>query len=231
MFEYKDLKKNSTAHKIYLSAKKLFFQNGIENTSVRSLALDAGVNLGSITYHFKEKKDITTRIYAQVCNEMENFFPVSGNGLLSLHDYFFFEMLHLKALIVSPAFHELCRCSIDQDEINRQYYEWNVQYIRQYAYHDASDSDFIKVIPYMQKGLMRELSDVYHRFSEEERPSTRSLLNYYMDALIQSIFPPEVRDGYQALDEYRNHLLDEFDYWYVDIVKSYTPVFIQLDTK
>ncbi len=231
MFAYKEFKKNSTAQKIYLSAKKLFFQDGIEKTSVRSLAVDAGVNLGSITYHFKEKKDIAARIYAQVCNEMEAFFPASDNGLLSLHDYFFFQMLHMKTLIISPAFHELFCCSIDQDSINQQYFEWTKQYICQYAYHDTSDKDFMIVTPYMLKGFMRELSNVYHSFSESERPSSRSLIDYYMDYLIQMIFPPEVRDGYQALDEYRSNLLDEFDYWYVDLVKSYTPVFIHLDTK
>lgn len=63
------------------SAKKLFITQGYIKTTTRQIAKDADVNLGLISYYFKNKKniamivyqDIITQIYKQVNVVIENY--------------------------------------------------------------------------------------------------------------------------------------------------------------
>ncbi|WP_034720215.1 TetR/AcrR family transcriptional regulator, partial [Bacteriovorax sp. DB6_IX] len=47
-----------TKEKILSVAGKLFASNGYDNTSIRDISKEAGVNLASINYHFKNKLNL-----------------------------------------------------------------------------------------------------------------------------------------------------------------------------
>ena len=48
----------STKETIILVAGKLFAEKGYEGTSVRDISTEAGVNLASVNYHFKNKQGL-----------------------------------------------------------------------------------------------------------------------------------------------------------------------------
>ncbi len=224
MFDYSPLKENSNRERIYESAKTLYYRDGIAATSMRALASEAGVNLGSVTYFFKEKKDIETRIYAQCVNQIEEHFIPQDDGYLSLHDFFFLEIFHLRALLVSPRFHELYTDCMNTDEIRSQYLKQMAEYIRHYCNHDKNDSWFFVITPFELKGIKQELSSLYHSLPENNRPGIDRLVLNYMDAMIQTIFPPEVQGGFSDLDEYRDRLVAEANEWNINITDRFTPV-------
>lgn len=228
MFDYECPKAGSTKEKIFLTAKKLYFENGIEETSMRALAADADVKLGSITYFFPEKTDLSVMIYSQTCNRMEDFFEKGDDGVLSLHDFFFLELLHMRSILVSPRFYELYRIATAQQKTTDQYAAWMGDMIRRYCHHDKDDTLFFEVIPYLLNGIKKEVSACYRTNAESYRGNTRRFLSMYLDNLIQSIFPPEVRSGFEELDAYRDNLLTEFDDFHVDVARGYTPVFVPI---
>lgn len=227
IFESSSFKKNSTGEKILQSAQELFFQNGIENTSVRLLAQKANVNLGSITYYFDGKNDIADHIYAQTMNRLVSYFPVDKDGFLSQHDFFFFEMCHFKLLLVNSRFLELyCLCSNDE-KIDLPAQKWVSGHIHRYCNHDKNDSWFMLSSYYVLKGIKRESAVLYYRQPDDNKPHISKILSGYMDTLIQFIFPPEVHGGFPDLDRYRDNLIAEFENWYINLVAGYTPVLVK----
>ncbi len=59
-------KKKSTQEKIINAARSLFLQKGIDGTSVRDIALKAGINVALLNYHFRSKENLFDTIFEQV---------------------------------------------------------------------------------------------------------------------------------------------------------------------
>ena len=55
---------------ILSAAEKLFSTNGFNAVSIRDIALEAGANPGSVTYHFKSKDGLLLEIYKRHCGPM-----------------------------------------------------------------------------------------------------------------------------------------------------------------
>ena len=55
---------------ILAAAEELFATNGFNAVSVRDIALAAGANPGSVTYHFKTKDGLLLEIYRRHCGPM-----------------------------------------------------------------------------------------------------------------------------------------------------------------
>ncbi len=70
--------KETTARKpnmreaILAAAEELFSTNGFDAVSVRDIALAAGANPGSVTYHFKTKDGLLLEIYRRHCGPMNH---------------------------------------------------------------------------------------------------------------------------------------------------------------
>ncbi|MFC1513741.1 TetR/AcrR family transcriptional regulator [candidate division KSB1 bacterium] len=54
---------SDTKTKIIETAEKLFAENGISGTSLRSIIADAGINLASIHYHFGSKEELIKAVF------------------------------------------------------------------------------------------------------------------------------------------------------------------------
>ena len=57
---------------ILCAAEELFSTNGFTAVSVRDIALAAGANPGSVTYHFKTKDGLLLEIYRRHCGPMNH---------------------------------------------------------------------------------------------------------------------------------------------------------------
>lgn len=57
---------------ILAAAEELFSSNGFTAVSVRDIALAAGANPGSVTYHFKTKDGLLLEIYRRHCGPMNH---------------------------------------------------------------------------------------------------------------------------------------------------------------
>ena len=57
---------------ILAAAEELFSTNGFNAVSVRDIALAAGANPGSVTYHFKTKDGLLLEIYRRHCGPMNH---------------------------------------------------------------------------------------------------------------------------------------------------------------
>lgn len=60
----------STQELIIASAKKLFFERGVENTSTRDVADRSHVVRNSVRYYFRTKKDIRQAVSADILNRL-----------------------------------------------------------------------------------------------------------------------------------------------------------------
>ncbi|MDD9270909.1 TetR/AcrR family transcriptional regulator [Paenibacillus sp. GCM10023248] len=72
-------------HKIIISAKKLFAQQGYEGTSVRKICDEAGVSLPLISYHFGGKENVFLAILEPL--EKLPFTPETGDPKQDLQNY------------------------------------------------------------------------------------------------------------------------------------------------
>ena len=61
-------------NKILEVSQKLFFENGIANTRLQQIADEAGISVGHLAYHFKNKEAIVTDAYQQVFKALSQMF-------------------------------------------------------------------------------------------------------------------------------------------------------------
>lgn len=60
-----------TKQKILLAAEGLFFQHGIANVRLQQIADEAGISVGNLAYHYKNKEAIVVAIYEKVFADFE----------------------------------------------------------------------------------------------------------------------------------------------------------------
>ena len=86
----------NTRDKIYNTAKRLYLENGYENTPNTQIAKEAGVNLGLVTYYFKTKdiiaSDMLNNNYETLYSHLLQYLP-TDDELLQLITFF---KLHFK---------------------------------------------------------------------------------------------------------------------------------------
>jgi AcrR family transcriptional regulator len=86
----------NTRDKIYNTAKRLYLENGYENTPNTLIAKEAGVNLGLVTYYFKTKdiiaSDMLNNNYETLYSHLLKYLP-TDDELLQLITFF---KLHFK---------------------------------------------------------------------------------------------------------------------------------------
>ncbi|MBF7096025.1 TetR/AcrR family transcriptional regulator [Alkalibacter mobilis] len=63
-------KGEQTREYIYMISKELFYRNGYSGTTLSKIALKAEVPIGLIPYHFKNKDNIVSLIYADFLNKI-----------------------------------------------------------------------------------------------------------------------------------------------------------------
>jgi AcrR family transcriptional regulator len=63
-----------TKRNILVQSKRLFYHNGIKNTTYSQIAKSANVNMGLIVYHFKTLNKIAEMIYQQILRERHQTF-------------------------------------------------------------------------------------------------------------------------------------------------------------
>ncbi|WP_373482063.1 TetR/AcrR family transcriptional regulator [Acetobacterium sp.] len=107
----KKYKKGLQTEQIILqTAKILFYNNGYAKTSMRDICAETGIQLGTLTYYFKKKKDIAERIYSEFIVRLMSFVRTKTyhdkmNGIqLNFHK----QIYHYHAIYSDPqtrAFH------------------------------------------------------------------------------------------------------------------------------
>ena len=63
---------SGTTDKICAVAIELFNKNGYENVSLRNIAREASMAIGTLTYHFKTKEELLDRILTDLYYEMDS---------------------------------------------------------------------------------------------------------------------------------------------------------------
>ena len=58
-----------TKEKIFNVAQKLFFQKGIDRTSVKEIAEKADINIAALNYHYKSKENLVDLIFEQIIGD------------------------------------------------------------------------------------------------------------------------------------------------------------------
>ncbi|MCQ4822927.1 helix-turn-helix domain-containing protein, partial [Eubacterium callanderi] len=52
------------------SAKKIFYQNGYDKTTVKDIITDARTKQGLLNYYFGAKENLAVQIYKDFCNDV-----------------------------------------------------------------------------------------------------------------------------------------------------------------
>lgn len=77
-----------TKEKILSVAGKLFASNGYDNTSIRDISKEAGVNLASINYHFKNKLNLYKEVMHVSMLALEEKIEVTIDKSTDLKDFY-----------------------------------------------------------------------------------------------------------------------------------------------
>ncbi len=88
---------------ILYSAKELFLENGCEKTSMRDIAKNAKVSLGSVVYHFTSKENLISEVSDIILKELrEVSFEIISFAKNSLEELFLYQLLMQVRFIENP---------------------------------------------------------------------------------------------------------------------------------
>lgn len=85
-------KGNETKERILSYSKQEFYENGYNNTWVKTIAKKADMRLGNLTYYFNKKDDIVKEIYEQFIVQLYDYVETHGE-FSELQKYCNFSML------------------------------------------------------------------------------------------------------------------------------------------
>lgn len=77
----------TTKEKICSIASELFNTKGYENVSLREIAKESEMSLGTLTYHFKKKEDLVMAIVSQLQDSYSFYFSSELYGVDLLRDF------------------------------------------------------------------------------------------------------------------------------------------------
>jgi AcrR family transcriptional regulator len=69
-----------TKNRILRVAERLFSESGFNGTGIDKISRNAGINKGSIYYHFKDKNDILESLFQEMVDEIESQVNVEADG-------------------------------------------------------------------------------------------------------------------------------------------------------
>jgi AcrR family transcriptional regulator len=94
-----------TRNKLYCSAKKLFCDNGYNNTTVNDIVSHANSKLGLFTYYFESKDSVATDILKDYINDVLNSL-LTHEDIYASNDALFTDMVeyrsYLKCTVTNP---------------------------------------------------------------------------------------------------------------------------------
>lgn len=61
-----------TKHNILLAAERLFFLHGIANVRLQQIADEAGISVGNLAYHYRNKEAIVEAVYDKMFHDFES---------------------------------------------------------------------------------------------------------------------------------------------------------------
>ncbi|MBN2350197.1 MAG: TetR/AcrR family transcriptional regulator [Bacteroidales bacterium] len=65
----------NTKDKILKAAEKLFYQNGIDRTSIKDIAKESGTNIAALNYHFKTKENLIDMLFSKMLSVFDPILP------------------------------------------------------------------------------------------------------------------------------------------------------------
>lgn len=219
-------KSNDTEKLIRNTARTLFFKNGIDETSVRQIAANSNTNLGSFTYYYKSKNELVEKIFEDVNNEIRALFVTPFEREATLHEYMMMQMFQFKAAILNDRYYELFMTSMTGEQtlksIKDLYSGCNMKFSR----HNSTDSAYFIMTSALLIGMKLELIKLA-RDSATKEITLEKCLDFFVYEFLDFINPTEIDD----MDAYRKQLLQEFDTYYIDIVKEFTPILVKIPKK
>lgn len=213
-----------TEKQIYTTARSLFFQKGIHNTSIRLIVAEAGTNLGSFTYYYKTKNDLVEKIYRDVCQEIRGLFADDSVEYASLHDYLMMELFQFKTAILNDRYYELYSTAMTCENTINLTHSIYQKYIWKYCQFGRADQNYFVVTSAVLTGMKSELIRLAR--NDTSKKMLDQCLDFYFYELLAMIY----RADYDKLISTRKQLFQEFDGYYADIVKDYTPILTKLST-
>ena len=75
------MKNNSKKEQIILESRKLFYENGFNNTNLKDIAEKCGIKKQSISYYFSSKNHLGLAVYDFISDEMINTFSTKARKI------------------------------------------------------------------------------------------------------------------------------------------------------
>ncbi len=182
----------TTKEQIIQVASQSFFQNGYQNTTVRSIAKDCGISVGNVTYYFKRKEDMLLGFYTrsmdqiyEVYQEHEELHTGGAADFIAIRFVFLYWMRQ------SPMMFRLYHDTLLVDVIRDEYDRCNNRLLRETAEKDLKGKTVqdIYMISLASSGSEQELMDYY--YERQEELDFQYLISYAFRTLLLQL-------GYQA---------------------------------
>lgn len=216
------MKSKNTEKNIRTSARSLFFKNGIAKTSVRQIAAASSTNLGSFTYYYKSKNELVQKIYEDVNNDIRALIVKPFDRPATLDEYMFMQLFQFKLAVLNDQYYELFQVFISDENSSQSVKDLYTTCNSRFSRHIPLDRAYFIMTSAMLVGMKVELIKLA-RSQEVSDIDLDTCLEFFLKEYITFINPAEVTD----LDEYRDNILREFNTYYVDVVKEFTPVFVK----
>lgn len=113
--------KMNTKEKIFQASKKLWFEKGYENTTMRDIASACNMAIGNLTYHYPKKDDILMVYHDRILNAANEIARRRQNGRDGSVIWIGIESAFLRYIVNSPAISELYRQVINSPDLRGRY--------------------------------------------------------------------------------------------------------------
>lgn len=185
-----------TKERILQVAERLFSEDGFDGTGVDKIAKNAGINKGSIYYHFKDKNDILESLFKKIINDMdEHIDSITGSRVENLEEKIKSEIHYLsdKKRILSILFMETLKSGNNSDYFIR-YLEIIIKNeldvtMKKAQVENLPDEDIQKYIVYeFFTGMIPIISFITlkDKWCEYFKYDEKKLFEYFMDAFVNS---------------------------------------------
>lgn len=169
------------------------------------------------------KNGIAQQIFENVNNDILSLIVIPYDRQATLYEYLFMQMFQFKAAVLNDRYYELFSLSMSEEATSKSvkelYYDCNIRF----SSHSSTDSAYFIMTSALLIGMKSELIRL-SRKSDMDEITLDKTLDFFVKELLEFIHPAKVED----LDEYKHKLLSDFDTYYVDIVKGFTPVLVKI---
>lgn len=171
--------KTDTKEKIFQTSKKLWFEKGYENTTMRDIAAASGIAIGNLTYHFHRKDDILMVYHDRILNAADQAAAAYKDTYAGKNIWMAVEYAFLRYIADRPAISDLYRQVINSstlrelyiDSHDSLYHEWIVDGNTKKASAAVSSLAFgMMQMHYLNDdfdGTMKQLYKVHYDFLDK----------------------------------------------------------------